>query len=275
MADHEIKQRIPCGDYTQTRPVTIYTEALERKNHYMSAGTGPNPFAVTRGFTQPLDKTKAVVSYEGNINFDKEATTVGTMRNGGRDLHSKNPYNEKHVQMSNFAQIKAELIAACSKMANGMRALRLMFKKFDKDGNGSLDPKEFKEAIASFGIHLVELEVAQCLKYFDKNGDGRLSFTEFLGAVHGDLSAARKEAVHQCFFKVDPHMSGSTTLRALENQYIPIDNQDKQDFLDAWGTSDKNTVITLEDFECYYQDVSAHEPSDGIFMANLRVAWRM
>merc|ERR1712166_1310309 len=126
----------------------------------------------------------------------------------------------------------------------GLRSLRLMFKKFDKDGNGSLDPTEFKAAFASFGIHLVELEVAQCLKYFDKNGDGRLSFTEFLGAVHGDLSPARKEAVHQAFFKVDPHMSGSTTLRALENQYVPIDDADKQDFLDAWGTSDKNTTIT-------------------------------
>ena len=49
--DAELRQRIPQGDYTQTRPVTIYTEALERKNTYMSAATGPNPFAVTRGFT--------------------------------------------------------------------------------------------------------------------------------------------------------------------------------------------------------------------------------
>ena len=49
--DEELAMRLPKGDYTQTRPVTIYTEALERKNFYMSAATGPNPFARTSGFT--------------------------------------------------------------------------------------------------------------------------------------------------------------------------------------------------------------------------------
>ena len=49
--DDELRKRVPVGDYTQTRPVTIYTEALERKNTYMSAATGPNPFAKSSGFT--------------------------------------------------------------------------------------------------------------------------------------------------------------------------------------------------------------------------------
>ena len=70
-------------------------------------------------------------------------------------------------------------------------------------------------------------------------------------------------------------MTGETTLSKLESQYIPADEQDKQDFLDAWGTTDKNAKISYDDFESFYQDVSAHEPNDGIFLANLRVAWRM
>lgn len=53
--DAELRNRIPQGDYTQARPVTIYTEALERKNTYMSAATGPNPFARSSGMTQPLN----------------------------------------------------------------------------------------------------------------------------------------------------------------------------------------------------------------------------
>ena len=52
--DEELRQRVPAGDYTQARPVTIYTEALERKNTYMSAACGPNPFARTSGMTQPV-----------------------------------------------------------------------------------------------------------------------------------------------------------------------------------------------------------------------------
>jgi len=48
-----------------------------------------------------------------------------------------------------------------------------------------------------------------------------------------------------------------------------------KDFLGAWGTADKRTKISLADFENYYADLSANEPSDQAFLANLRVAWRM
>lgn len=57
--DEELRAKVPAGDYTQSNPVTIYTEALERKNHYMSASTGPNPFARTSGVTQPMNMTKS------------------------------------------------------------------------------------------------------------------------------------------------------------------------------------------------------------------------
>lgn len=104
--DDELRQRLPQGDYSQARPVTIYTEALERKNTYMSAALGPNPFAKTSGLTQPLNQTKAVVGYEGNINFEKEKTMMDFTRTKGRDLTYKNPYMEKHVAISNFDEIK-------------------------------------------------------------------------------------------------------------------------------------------------------------------------
>ena len=42
-----------------------------------------------------------------------------------------------------------------------------------------------------------------------------------------------------------------------------------------WGTTDKNAQISLEEFESFYTDVSASEQSDAIFVANMRVAWRI
>jgi hypothetical protein len=60
VTDAEIDHQIPHGDYTQTTPITIYTEALKTKHVVMSATTGPNPFAKTSGFTQPTQHTKAV-----------------------------------------------------------------------------------------------------------------------------------------------------------------------------------------------------------------------
>ena len=53
--DFELRARVPKGDFHVTKPVTIYTEALERKNFAMSCSTGPNPFAKSSGFTQPLN----------------------------------------------------------------------------------------------------------------------------------------------------------------------------------------------------------------------------
>ena len=51
ISEEEIWMRIPKGDYTQQQPITLWTHSLERKNFYMSAGVGPNPFARTSGFT--------------------------------------------------------------------------------------------------------------------------------------------------------------------------------------------------------------------------------
>ena len=71
---------MPKGDFHVTIPVTIYTEALERKNTYMSAATGPNPFSRTSGFTQPLNQSRAVAQYEGNVDFAKEKSSVDFFR---------------------------------------------------------------------------------------------------------------------------------------------------------------------------------------------------
>ena len=171
--DNELINRIPAGDYTQQRPVTIYTEALERKNFYMSAATGPNPFAKTSGLTQPLNQTKAVREYEGNINFEKEKTVQQFTRTQGRDLTVRNPYMEKHVQISNFEEIKKNVIDLCKKRsANGLRGLRRMFKAMDRNRNGSLSPVEFKYAMRDYGLNLSEIEVTQIVKHFDTNKDG-------------------------------------------------------------------------------------------------------
>lgn len=43
----------------------------------MSAATGTNPFAKTSGFTQPLNQTRAVNGYDGNIDFARETKNMG------------------------------------------------------------------------------------------------------------------------------------------------------------------------------------------------------
>jgi hypothetical protein len=207
--DEELRAKIPCGDYTQTMPVTIYTEALERKNTYMSAATGPNPFARTSGMTQSVNHTKAVAEDHGVINFEKEKTILQATRTIGRDLNVKNPYMEKHYQISNFEEIKAKVVNMCrTRSSNGLRGLRILFRAMDRNRNNSLEPMEFKYAMRDFGVDLSEVEISQILKYFDTNRDGKLSFDEFLRAIRGELNERRQAMVMMAYNVLDKDGSG-------------------------------------------------------------------
>jgi hypothetical protein len=42
----------------------------------MSGATGVNPFARTSGFTQPLNQTRAVVGFDGNVDYDREKKNI-------------------------------------------------------------------------------------------------------------------------------------------------------------------------------------------------------
>ena len=54
-----------------------------------------------------------MVGYEGNVNFEKEKTTLEFARTQGRDLNVRNPYMEKYTQISNFEEIKQKVIDLC------------------------------------------------------------------------------------------------------------------------------------------------------------------
>ena len=56
----------------------------------MSATVGPNPFAKSSGFTQPVNQTWAVKNYEGNVNFELEANRTN-FRESHKDFIQFNP----------------------------------------------------------------------------------------------------------------------------------------------------------------------------------------
>lgn len=192
---NSLQQNIPKGRYDQQQPVTFYTEGLEKKHYYMTAGTGVNPFAKTHGFTQPVQLTRAVNAYEGNVDFQREGKNVSFYKTQN-DYRLNNPHKEKPVQIANFEEIRSRVVEFCKqRSSNGLRGLRQMFRAMDRNRNGSLDPVEFKYAMRDYGVQMSEQECQAIVKYFDTNRDGKISFDEFLRAIRGELNDFRRGLV--------------------------------------------------------------------------------
>lgn len=164
-----------------------------------------------------------------------------------------------------------------------MRGLRIMFKTLDRNGNGSLDPVEFKYAMRDYGLSLSELEITQIVKYFDTNNDGKISFEEFLRAIRGELNARRRSLVHLAYKKLDKNGNGLVTIEDIEIAYDPSFHPDFQsgrktkrevllEFMTVWEKRKRDGIVTIEEFEDYYKDISANIDNDEYFELMIRNA---
>ena len=54
---------------------------------------------------------------------------------------------------------------------------------YDRNGNGTIDPVEFRYAMKELGLHLKEEELTQMVKYFDRDGNGKITIDEFISAL--------------------------------------------------------------------------------------------
>jgi Ca2+-binding EF-hand superfamily protein len=285
--DEELKRQIPEGDFSQTQPVTVYTEALRTKAVMISASTGPNPFAKTSGFTQPVQNTRATKKFEGNVDFAGEKKTTDFNRTH-TDLNPKN-YQKPDITIDreNFENIKGRIIGLCrERSGNGIRGLKLMFKAIDRDRNNSVDPTEFKYAMRDYGIPISDDEVSAVVKYFDTNMDGKISFDEFLRAVRGDLNDRRTEMVHLAYHVLDRSGDGLVTIADIMEIYDASFHPDfasgrktkeevLREFMTIWETHKKDGIVTMAEFEDYYKDVSASIDSDDYFELMIRNAWHI
>lgn len=169
---------------------------------------------------------------------------------------------------------------------HGIRGLGRMFRIIDDGGDGGLDREDFKWGLYDYGVRISDQEFTMLLDAFDTNGDGVISFDEFLVALRGDMSPARLAVVQEAFEKLDVTGDGKVTLADLEKLYDASHHQEVlqgkktqeevlSDFLSQWDTIDQDGVVSLEEFQRYYRDVSASVDTDEYFEQMVRNAWRL
>lgn len=61
-----------------------------------------------------------------------------------------------------------------------MSLTRMVFHRYDTDGNGTITKDEFVAMLYALGRHMDEMEQEAAFSFIELNGDGRITFGEFL-----------------------------------------------------------------------------------------------
>lgn len=124
--------------------------------------------------------------------------------------------------------------------------------------------------------------------FTDRDHNGEIDFTEFLVGLRGGLNDRRKLFVSRAFNMLDTDKSGAITIDEMMNSYdvskLPevikgekTKEEAMAEFMSQWihSSGSRKGVITYNEFEDYYKEVSASIDGDDYFELMMRNAWRM
>lgn len=90
--------------------------------------------------------------------------------------------------------------------------------------------------------------------------------------------------VHAAYNVLDKDGSGQVTIRDIEMAYDVTHHPDfgtktkeeiLMNFMQVWETHKKDGIVTIEEFEDYYKDISASIDDDDYFELMIRNAWHI
>jgi calcium-dependent protein kinase len=126
--------------------------------------------------------------------------------------------------------------------------LRATFKKFDKNGDGTISESELKEALAEFGAKdATATKFQELFKTADVDGDGSLSFEELLACVTDRKMASKEERVWKAFCELDVDNDGSITEAELQKT-LGVSAEEAKTILKEVD-ADANGAITYDEFK--------------------------
>ena len=173
----------------------------------------------------------------------------------------------------------------------GITGISRSFRVSDGSGDRKLDRAEFGELCRRCKLSaLDDVALDALFRRFDKNGNGSMDFEEFLHGVRGGkLSGLRRREVLKVFDFLDQrpgaHHDGQLTADDLHPfftawRHPDVVNGSKQeseilsDFLGLFESRGKRDgVVTREEWLQYYEGVSAGIDSDEYFAEMLGSVW--
>lgn len=177
--------------------------------------------------------------------------------------------------------------------ARGIIGLQRQFKIMDDDNSKSLNKYEFSKAMNDFMLGFSQAQVSTLFDYFDVDSSGTVSYDEFLRSIRGPMNMARKKIVAQAYKKLDKDGNGWIDINDVRGVYKAdkhpdvksgkkTEDQILQEFLETFETAHAmrnndapNYVVTKEEFDEYYNNVSSSIDDDMYFMTMMNNAWKL
>eukprot|EP01034_Spumella_vulgaris_P021909 gene21908-27986_t len=172
--------------------------------------------------------------------------------------------------------------------ASGIAGLARKFKIMDDDGSGTLNLDEFRKGMKECDVcELSDKAVCHLFRYFDRDDSGSISYDEFLVGIRGVLNKRRRALVHMAFKIMDRDGSGQLDMEDIKGVYNAKSHPDVvqgrkteeeilKGFIESFEVGrTKDCVVTLDEFESYYANISASIDIDDYFELMIRNAWHI
>lgn len=189
-----------------------------------------------------------------------------------------------HSNGSVIDRVRAKILARGGRTGfNGLqRSMRIM----DDNGDKKLSKQELKSGLSDFGVDINFQELDHIMSYFDLDRNGSISFDEFLIGMRGEMNERRLGFVRQAFQLLDKTQDGVVTLADIRLAYDVSQHPDVisgkltekealTKFMSMWDTDIKDGIVTLNEFETYYKNISASIDGDDYFELMMRNAWHI
>lgn len=169
----------------------------------------------------------------------------------------------------------------------GLNGLQRCLKLIDSNGDKRLSKDELKLGLRKFGVDVNFHELDYLFTHFDADRSGCIAMDEFLVGMRGEVNARRLGFVHMAFDLLDKDNDGSVTLSELASAYDTSKHPDVlsgrltaeqalRAFAAQWESEkERDGVITKQEFEEYYKNLSASIDSDDYFELMMRNAWHI
>lgn len=225
-------------------------------------------------------------SHDGTIDYREFASEIF-----GRDIGGASPAKSSNNGPEALLDKLRKKLA--SRGARGIIGLSKQFRIMDDNHSMSLDKYEFTKAMQDYMLGFSEGEIQTLFNYMDYDHSGLIEYDEFLRNIRGPMNANRKKLVDQAFGIMDKDGNGYLDYNDIKDVYNAkfhpdvkagkkTEQQVLQEFLETFETahnlrnnSAPDHVVTKEEWEEYYNNVSASIDRDDYFAAMMNSAWNL